>query len=225
MGISQTKALREAAERGCKITVPYFKRLKEVGLIPGPEGDSYPDNLVDRLVRIRELGQERGYKPLDRRVVYLRGEHDFSDIPPDVLRTAMLKVVASMTSPVRKSRLVLAAHEEWDRAPLGRNNQGTDFRLRPDWRPPTSRSALANAIGTAKPYLFVMHVGGAYVIARVISGWQGTKDKLARVRFEEQVVILAAREMSGQMAMRSPEATEAQQLHYEAFLRETKASG
>lgn len=185
-------ALRKrAAERGCQVSGEQFKAFLACGLLPVSSDERWPVETVERLVRICQLGET--VRSLTRRLLLLRREPAFSEVPADKLREAMLDVAPKIETPARKMRRVDVAVRWW--ASIGQTIAKAS-PLPSAWRPPTYKvwqEVLLSADDTA----FAERVSWQYYAAGLLRDLtRGTKYDLTDLPVEELVTLLTIRDLA-----------------------------
>jgi hypothetical protein len=180
--------LRQAAESlGVPVSHQQFRSYRYWGLIPEPSDHCgrWPQSVVDRLVRIRSLHDE--VRPLPRRVLRLRSEPEFADIPAEQLRDAMFVVLPTITAPVRKLRRIDDAVHALPGFG-GRRSARTRRPHRTDWETllrTADLDVLANRMA-----------GHVHLLASLNEYGKGTDHDLRDIPLEEQILLLTVRDLA-----------------------------
>lgn len=137
-GLSASALRRSAEERGYPVTHRQFADYRRWGLLPEPDADGHwPASVVDRLVRIRELGQREPGKrlpTLPRRVLTLRREFwPEQTIPPESVRDAMRAILPTIAASAQKMRRLQRAAAWLERNQMYPTANPTKA---PRWTPP-----------------------------------------------------------------------------------------
>jgi hypothetical protein len=180
--------LRQAAEnQGVPVSHQQFQSYRRWGLIPEPSEDRgrWPQSVVERLIKIRCLHDE--VRPLPRRVLRLRSEPEFADIPAEHLRDAMLAVLPTITAPVRKLRWIDDAVHALPGFG-GRRHARAGRPRRTEWE---------TLLRTADLDVLVNRMAGhVHLLASLNEYGKGTAHDLRDIPLEEQIVLLTIRDVA-----------------------------
>jgi hypothetical protein len=134
MGILSEWGLRErAAEEGWPVSGKQFRDYLRVGVLPPPSEGGWSEDMVERLVAVRKLGEE--VRSLHRRTIRL-WRSDLG-IAPGKLRAAMIRVVPTIAAPKRNmdklNRAIDALSGPSGWAPMPETLPGVDIPERGRW--------------------------------------------------------------------------------------------
>ena len=192
----------ELDRHGLALSHEQMARFVTVGLIPPPGADGrWPARTIVTLIRIVRLNRE--VTSLDRRLVRLRRNHDRFPVDSEKLRAAMIRILPSINTRVRKMRSVA----DYARSPvpavrrlpvlttreLGRVDPNLKRRrpLREQRIPhPEEWSAILESVDADRVGTWA--VGWYGWLGQVIPAhYSPEPDPLAWIPFEERVVLYA----------------------------------
>lgn len=190
---------QEAEQRGWPVSHGQFTDYRRWGLIPEPVEGRWPTETVDRLVRIRELGET--VRSLARRVILLRSEFFASaaPLPADKVRDAFAATIPTIQAPKRKMKRLEEGIAYWGASQVWLSKSP---RLAKGWRVPPVEdwAGILQAIDLSQPHVrtaFDQRVGAQYYFAMLLEPYlRGTRYDISTIPFEEQVALLIIRDQA-----------------------------
>lgn len=189
--LTASEVMHRAAERGTDISTRQWRLYEAVGLlVVEPEGDRWPLETVDRLIRVAGLRGEAHALP--RRVLRLRADFGSFPIPAGKVRDAMVAIVPTIKAAVRQWNRMNEA-VQWS-AWYSAGRPAESFRAT-KWVVP--RSLWPGALASMEPERFETRLPFIYAMAGTVlpACTEASPYAVSGIALEEQVTILAVRDL------------------------------